>query len=263
MDILSRAFEIDGVEPLSEQFVRGLTENMGHTHHKIEENGQVVALIATDGSTAELVVDPAFRRRGLGSRLYEKAGKPPVWAHGDLPAARAFSQHFGLVATRILLVMGRGDYEPQPVTLPAGFRIVTAAEECEDEQWVRVNNEAFSWHPEQGGWNVDKLREARATSWYDPTGVFFLYEGDHLAGFHWTKRVDGVGEVYVIGLGDGYRGRGLGRPLLTAGLNAMAEDKRIILYVEGDNDAAVGMYSALGFTEEERHVVYEVPAGDK
>ncbi|MDK6410784.1 GNAT family N-acetyltransferase, partial [Escherichia coli] len=75
------------------------------------------------------------------------------------------------------------------------------------------------------------------------------YEGDRLAGFHWTKRVDGVGEVYVIGLGDGYRGRGLGGPLLTAGLNAMAEDKRIILYVEGANEQAVAMYKKAGFTE--------------
>ena len=160
MDILSRAFDVDGVEPLSEQFVRGLTEPLGHTHHKIEKNGQVVALICSDGATAELVVDPAFRRQGLGSSLYLTAGKPPVWAHGDLPAARAFSQHFGLVATRILLVMGKDDYVAQPVTLPTGFRLVTATEECDDEQWVRVNNEAFSWHPEQGGWDVDKLREA-------------------------------------------------------------------------------------------------------
>ncbi|MGV0427924.1 mycothiol synthase [Corynebacterium pyruviciproducens] len=259
MEILSRAFAVDGVEPFSEQYVRGLTEPMGHTRHQIEQDGQVIALISGDGSTAELVVDPAYRRHGLGTQLYERAGLPPVWAHGDLPAARAFAAHHGLVATRILLVMGKEGYTPQEVRVPEGFRIVTAAEECDDEQWVRVNNEAFSWHPEQGGWDVDKLTEARATTWYDPQGVFFLYEGDRLAGFHWTKRVDSVGEVYVIGLGDGYRGRGLGGPLLTAGLNAMAEDKRIILYVEGDNEQAVAMYKKAGFTERERHVVYEQP----
>ena len=278
MKILSRATAHDGVEPLSEQFVRGLREESGHTHHIVKRNGEVVALLSFDGATAELVTDPAFRRQGLASSLFDEAGRPPVWAHGNLSEARGFAAAQGLEPTRRLLVMTLEGYERSSegaeALLPAGFRITTAAEECDDEQWLRVNNEAFSWHPEQGGWNLEDLHRARDTKWYDPAGVFFVWDGERLAGFHWTKRVpvvgggapgDGsagessrlTGEVYVIGVGDEYRGRGLGRALLTAGLDAMADDEAIELYVEGDNDAAINLYEQMGFVVSEEHVVYE------
>jgi len=53
----------------------------------------------------------------------------------------------------------------------------------------------------------------------------------------------------VIGADPGRQGRGFGRALTTAGLASLAaRGIRVgMLYVDADNQAAVGLYRALGF----------------
>jgi mycothiol synthase len=128
----------------------------------------------------------------------------------------------------------------------------------EDEPaWVRVNNRAFAGHPEQGAWTVDMLRAREQEGWFDPKGFVLAFDDDGLAGFCWTKvhparpprEPDALGEIYVIGADPSRHGRGLGRALTTAGLESLA-DRGItvgMLYVDADNEAAVGLYCALGF----------------
>jgi mycothiol synthase len=67
-----------------------------------------------------------------------------------------------------------------------------------------------------------------------------------------------VGEVYVVGVAPGYQGRGLAKPLTLAGLQHLRGQglARVILYVDGDNEAAIRTYSGLGFTRRTLDVQY-------
>lgn len=272
--ILDAALAADGVAAFSEDFERGLHDDrLNHSHFtEASEDGTVVALaaLAPDGS-CEMVVHPKRRRAGYGTRLVEQVRQDNpdagFWAHGNIPAAQGFARALGMQPVRELLVMKVDSAEiDAEVELPEGYRAVSYADAVEggeqevvDKQLLDVNNDAFSWHPEQGGWDLERLRRGMDTDWFDAKGLWLLYKGDDLAGFHWTKRhSDGTGEVYVIGLGSAYRGEGMGVPLLLMGLKYLVEagSPQVILYVEADNEAAVGLYRRLGFKVDERHIVY-------
>jgi mycothiol synthase len=125
----------------------------------------------------------------------------------------------------------------------------------QDEQaWLEVNNRAFNWHAEQGGWDAATLADREAQPWFDPEG-FLLHERDgRLAGFCWTKvhpdNDPPLGEIYVIAVDPAFQGLGLGRALAVAGLNWLADRGlgTAMLYVDGDNAPALHLYERLGFT---------------
>lgn len=278
--LISQATAVDGVAPFSEAFEQALVDaTLDHTHLTTENPdvpGEVVGLagIAPDDS-AELFIHPDFRRRGLGTELARRvlAERPDagLWAHGNLPAAQALATSLGLESTRELLVMSLSGeaLSGTELELPEGMRELTLVEASEkfgretvEREWLRVNNEAFSWHPEQGGWDMARLHRAMDTEWFDPAGVLFLYggeNGDELAGFMWTKvHPGGEGEIYVVGLASAFRGKGLGGALVEMGLVHLRRVgvPKVILYVEADNAPAVRRYEQLGFEVAERHVVY-------
>lgn len=139
------------------------------------------------------------------------------------------------------------------------------------EQWLEVNNAAFSWHPEQGGWSPEDLDRRLAEPWVQESeGLIedFLVHDDadgRLDGFCWTKvhepltgevdgdEVDGggrTGEIFVIAVAPRSHGRGLGRQLTVAGLDHLWRRHRTpvgMLYVEADNTVAHTLYERLGF----------------
>ena len=277
-ELAEQAERVDGMAPLSEQFLNGLTDSrLQHRHLVAWVDKKPCGVAGLDGSTAELFIAPDFRGQGYGALLYDAAAEPPnlqAWAHGNLPAAQALAHSRGLQVTRKLVVMGIGGEElaavarPEDVPLTAlnySESVAKWGQEFVEEKWLKANNEAFSWHPEQGGWDIDRLHRGMEADWFDPADLLFLWDtaGDPvLAGFHWTKwhaeEAPGFGEVYVVGLAADYRGKKLGGPLLQIGLRRMVEKgaQRVILYVEADNDPALKAYARLGFKVDEEHVVW-------
>lgn len=272
----------DGFAPLSEQFLLGLRdERLGHNHLLAIEDGAVAGVAALDGQTVELFVDVEHRGRGVGQALVDALPtSPQIWAHGNLPAAQALAKRNEMDVVRRLLVMAIEGQdlraaEDAPATVEE-LEIYTYTESVErfgrehvESEWVRTNNEAFSWHPEQGGWDLERLHRGMEAEWFDPADVLFLWDSSNdshghpvMAGFHWLKwhaeNTPAFGEVYVVGLGEDYRGRGLGGPLLSAGLQRMVAKgaDKVILYVEADNAPAVKAYERLGFGIAEEHCVW-------
>ncbi|HEX7133454.1 MAG TPA: mycothiol synthase [Iamia sp.] len=132
----------------------------------------------------------------------------------------------------------------------------------DEAAWVATNNRSFAGHPDQGRETVASLHRAMAEPWFEARDLLLLDgdppvdDGGRLDGFCWVKvhPADGdgpaAGEIYVIGVDPDAGGRGLGRALVTAGLDHMTAHglTRALLYVDADNAPARRLYDRLGFT---------------
>ncbi len=277
--VAGHALLVDGVPPLSGHVLDAV--HVGSDDYLLlEAAGAVTGLaVAHEDDPVELVVDPGYRRAGLGRILLTAAlaRSGAVWAHGDLPPARALAADLGLVRTRELLQLRRPldeEWATEQVAaapLPAGIRLRTFVPGQDEQQFLAVNARAFDWHPEQGRLDLAGLELEMAQPWFDPAGFFLAVDADDtLLGFHWTKvHTEGpepLGEVYVLGVDPAGRSagaavRGLGGPLTAAGLQHLATHglRTVLLYVEGDNDRALRLYRRLGFTTYATDVVYRRP----
>lgn len=276
--VIEAATRTDGVAPVGEQVLRELP--LSRSRHLVATDGDEVVgyLSLTPGredadAMGELVVAPQARRRGIGTALLSEAtaaGDGPVrfWAHGTLPAARAVADALGLTVVRELMQMRRTLRDVPEVAVPDGVQIRNYAGSDDDAEILRVNNAAFAWHPEQGGWDQSDLDERRREPWFEPEGLFLAVDDStgRLLGFHWTKvHADhpGLGEVYVVGVDSDAQGRGLGRLLTVVGMEHLAQrlgshDKpEVMLYVEADNTAAVKTYERLGFAVSSVDTAYQ------
>lgn len=242
----------DGHPPLSEQVLLHLAE--GAQLLAESSDGALDGYAHLEGSSAELVVHPDARRRGVGralaAALLEFAPDLVVWAHGEHPGATRLGEELGLSRARVLLQMRRPLDEPLPeVRWPEGVRVRTY-ESGDGPAWLALNALAFAHHPEQGGWTAEDLRLRTREPWFDPAGFFLALRGEQLVGFHWTKAHDAaLGEVYVVGVDPAEQGNGLGSALTAAGLHHLRDTghAEVLLYVDEDNPAAVAVYGRLGF----------------
>lgn len=241
----------------------------------------------------DLVVRPDVRGRGIGTaaltELLRRADAAPgelrAWAHGENPAADAMLARSGFAPVRELLRMTLDPaLLPAPPEVPAipanyagGFH-TAAFEAGSDEQaaeWVRVNAAAFANHPEQGAMTLGDFQALAREGWFDPADLMLCYDADggpenaagHVAGYAWVKTLREEPdaspgprrtecELYAIGVHPDFAGKGLGSALTDSVLVRMAEHDpaAVSLYVDGDNERAVGLYRARGFTVDVRSV---------
>jgi mycothiol synthase len=214
----------------------------------------------------EFVVDPHHRVPGntIGLDLVEAAaaiiaseggGHVHMWVNQPRPEHDRIATAIGLTPGRVLYQMRR----PLPVEeslRPEGPALTTRPFQVgsDEEAWLEVNNRAFHWHPEQGGWTEETIKAREVQPWFDADG-FLLYEPEddpgRLAGFCWTKvHNPSLGEIYVVAVDPDFTGRGLGRQLTLAGLGYLASKglSEAMLYVDATNAPAVKLYVELGFT---------------
>lgn len=264
--LATAAGDADGVYPLSEHVMLHLRlgGDAPAVHLLIRHRAELIGyahLDTTDvveGPSAELVVHPMFRRRGLGRALVtaltdaavaaERDGRLRLWAHGNHPSATALALSLGFDRHRVLFQLRRSLFAPvTPPHLPDEVTLRAFEPGRDDQAWVRVNARAFADHPDQGKWTIDDLHVRMAEPWFDPAGFLLAVRsmpganatgigiGEELLGFHWTKvhgslrrdhrpddeaehDHDPIGEVYVLGVDPDARGLGLGEALTEAGL---------------------------------------------
>ena len=259
----------DGVAPLSEAALLALGDADATTTHLLAvDRADAGALLGYAGldradpadPTLHLMVAPGHRRRGIGTALLSRAGdRGPVsvWAHGDLPAARALAEAHGLAVVRELWVMRRelADEPAQPPQVPDGITVRKFVPGRDEQAWLALNARAFADHPEQGRMTLHDLLAREAEPWFDPAGLLLAERAGALLGSAWTKVHPASdvhpahGELYVLGVDPASHGDGLGR-LLAALALAHLRGRGVgaaMLYTGPENAAAVRLYRSLGF----------------
>jgi mycothiol synthase len=231
----------------------------------------------------ELVVDPHHRLPGntIGLDLMQAAartiadaggGHVHFWVNQARPEHDRVAASIGLSRGRVLYQMRRPLPLEDSMRPPEGPLPTRPFRPGSDEEaWLEINNRAFDWHPEQGGWDLATLKQREGEAWFDPEG-FLLHEDEsgRLDGFCWTKvHADTdppMGEIYVIATDPAARERtpGLGRRLVIAGLDHLwKKDLPLaMLYVDATNVAAVKLYVDLGFVVNHLDQAYvgDIPA---
>ncbi|KMY22719.1 polyphosphate kinase [Actinobaculum suis] len=231
-------------------------------------------------------------------RAAARDGETDFWAHGDLPAAQYLAEKEGLLPGRELLVLERSVGEDNPAPEPGeipGVVISTFDPDVDFADLVQLNATAFATHPEQGALQAADFRARMREPWFSPELLLVAKTEGTMIGFLWLKPQEvttpqrvatsqevatpqgagtGAGpegetgtardsslEIYVLGVDPEYAGRGLGTELTHRAL-LVAQNRgfeKVILYVDGDNEAAVRVYEKADFHQAQRHVLYHVP----
>ena len=279
-DLAAAAEAADGIEAFGEQTLLSLAaEDVPVAHLLATQDAEAAEdaddaadgplveyaqldLAATEEVGAEIAVDPADRRRGHGAALLAAArelaaveGRPlRVWAHGDLPAARALAARAGLAPVRELWQMARdlpADDVPGPDALP-GLTVRPFVVGQDEQAWLDLNARAFAWHPEQGRMTLRDLRARQAEPWFDAGDLLLAERDGRLVASTWMKVEPGgdAGELYALAVDPDAQGQGLGRLLTRRTLDHLAARglRRVDLYTEATNAGAVRTYTAAGFT---------------
>jgi len=134
------------------------------------------------------------------------------------------------------------------------FRFLRGGEE---EKLMNIQNRSFAntW-----GYNPNTLEEVIYRSSLpncSPEDVILACEADNPIGYCWTRRIFGKndtkssdkGRIYMLGVDPNYRGRGVGKKVLMAGLSYLKSKgiKSVELTVDSENKVACSLYRLTGF----------------
>lgn len=231
-------------------------------------------------------VDPAWRRRGVGTTLFETArrriaelaagheiDRPRVagaWAADSDAGAHVLYERHGYAAVRWFFHMVRPLSEPiTQLPSPAGIEIRAVTRDDAHRVFL-ADNEAFLDH-----WGGIDASDAAFQRWvddphFDPALHLVAFDGEEIAGavintiYPDANRKLGVerGWLDSVFTRRQWRRRGLAHALVARSLTLLREQgmTEAILGVDADNPTgALGVYTDNGFVVSERFTAYRRP----
>lgn len=180
----------------------------------------------------------------------------------DEARRNAFAER-GWAHIRTHLHLRREGTAPADVPVPDGMTL-RLAEPADAPSVTDVQNTAFtgSWGyapntPEEIAYRIFELPDLR------PDPVVLLEEGGELVGYCWCHREaeDAPGIVGMVGVLPGRQGKGLGRAVTGAGMDALLGlgSPSLEITVDSENPPAIRVYESLGFVLDWRSFWYELP----
>jgi len=286
LELIANASDVDGIPPVAEHVLLHLRHggDKADSHFIALYEDQVAGYAHLDltdqveGPSAELVIAPKFRKKGIASELLKALTEIPrlrLWSHGDLPGAKNLALANGFTRVRTVIQMRRSLTDSIPEIDPK-INIRSFLPGIDNQAWLELNNRSFTSHPEQSNWSERDLEIRTKESWFDPTGFLIAEIDKKLAGFCWTKVHGGhthkhsneetehdhdpIGEIYIMGVDPIQQGKGIGRAVTIAGLKYLRYQGifSAMLYVDEQNSPAIKLYQSLGFKEWGRDVLYRL-----
>jgi len=220
----------------------------------------------------------AFRRRGLGSRLLAESvaalepakttrglGELDLSAWTPNPAVEGFAARHGFRPVRTFwkMVRPRAAAGPPAPAWPAGIEVRTYdGSERALGEWNEAYNAAFAEHWHFVPAELEHSRAITRLAHFRSAGLVLAYRDGRCVGFCRNALRGREGEVALLGTVPEARGIGLGRALLrwsVAWLEAQGAEP-VELGVDGENEGALGLYRAEGFTIERTRAFWSRPA---
>jgi mycothiol synthase len=130
----------------------------------------------------------------------------------------------------------------------------------EEEKLTHIQNRCFA-----GTWGynpntVAMIAYRTSLSHFSLEDVMLAYEGDRVIGYCWTEKAgQKEGQIYMLGIDPDYRGKGIGRRLLLAGLSYLKNkgSQFATLTVDSENQEARSLYDSIGFKLRTSSLWYE------
>jgi mycothiol synthase len=288
--LIKSATDHDQIPPISDHILLHLRHggDKSDSHLVITENEKIIGYAHLDqtdlvaGPAVELVVDVEHRQSGIGSELINEAikicGKRlRLWSHGDLPAASKLAIANNFIKVRTVNQMSKSLGEITPISeIDNAITIRTFLPGLDSDNWLTLNNKAFTNHPEQGNWSINDLNLRLKEDWFNEKGFFIAEKDNQIIGATWTKihgaishQHDGkdshdhgaIGEIYITAIDPSYNRLGIGKVLTITALNYLKYQglNQVILYVDEDNKAAINLYQSLGFKEFGKDLLFKLP----
>lgn len=158
----------------------------------------------------------------------------------------------------------RWEHEDAPeLSLPNGYSVRSFQLDQDEAILTELQNISFG---ENWGFAPNTVEEIHARvrlNRVTPEGIIFIMDGDRTMAYNWTLRASddksSVGWVAMTGVHPDYRGKGLGRGVVVAGMRYLKEQgvDGIELEVDAANPSARELYLKLGFKKVGETVWYE------
>ena len=256
-------------------------EHYGHSVGKnlffLEKNKEIIGSLFTvpERRIGRVIlycfVHPSHRRKKIGDSLFARGFKHAralglttvhVNVYKDNSTGNAFLDRLGFRCVRKYLEMQKRLVEAreQVADLPAGFYF-RYLRDGEEKKLAQLQNHSF-----QGSWGFNPNTADEVKLWLrsngsSPGDIILAFFGEKPAGYCWTlmESEKRRGKIHMIGVKPQYRGKDLGKALLTKGLSYLAKEGMhiAILTVDSDNEPAKNLYHSFGFKAINTSLWYE------
>jgi len=243
----------------------------------VEKAGEIIGFLdmLPELGIKRIIVDcwlqPEHRRKGLGKKLYRQvmnrarelgAGFIHVNISEDNAVAAAVLSKLGFEFVRRYLELSLDLNKVNRQELDRAYGCCRHLREGEEEILAQVQKRSFAEHwgynpdtPETISYNINLSHRSLKD-------IVLACEEDKVTGYCWTEVTSaGQGRIFMIGSDPDYRGKGIGRKLLLAGLANLknAGVSNVWLTVDAGNKAALSLYKSTGFKPQKGYLWYEKP----